>query len=146
LKQINFALVGLIKDWITSECTVQLWKFRNLLAVPFRITLEAFNDYATNIRWIFQNLVHQFEAPSETLAVYMVIEFKYKTFVSMATEANFKILVRMATDSSNTQNRVTIMTEVFQTELTTSMICIRVRPKLSCRGSDSFITGRSSTL
>ena len=24
LKQINFALVGLIKDWITSECIVQL--------------------------------------------------------------------------------------------------------------------------
>jgi hypothetical protein len=24
LKQINCALVGLIKDWITSECTVQL--------------------------------------------------------------------------------------------------------------------------
>jgi hypothetical protein len=26
LKQINCALVGVIKDWITSECTVQLWK------------------------------------------------------------------------------------------------------------------------
>jgi hypothetical protein len=24
LKQINCALVGLIQDWITSECTVQL--------------------------------------------------------------------------------------------------------------------------
>jgi len=24
LKQINCALIGLIKDWITSECTVQL--------------------------------------------------------------------------------------------------------------------------
>jgi hypothetical protein len=26
LKQINCALVGVIKDWITSECTAQLWK------------------------------------------------------------------------------------------------------------------------
>jgi len=25
LKQIGCALVKLIKDWITSECTVQLW-------------------------------------------------------------------------------------------------------------------------
>jgi len=98
------------------------------------------------MRWIFQKLVHQFEAPSEILAVYVVTEAEYKTFVTMATEANFKILVRMAIDSSNDHNRVTIMSTVFQTELTTSMICIRVRPKLSCRGSDSFITGRSSTL
>ena len=29
LKQINCALVGLIMDWITSECTVQLWKKKN---------------------------------------------------------------------------------------------------------------------
>lgn len=29
---------------------------------------------------------------------------------------------------------------------TTSMICINVSPKLSCSGSDSFATGRSSTL
>jgi len=26
LKQINCALVGLIKDWITPECTAELWK------------------------------------------------------------------------------------------------------------------------
>jgi hypothetical protein len=91
-------------------------------------------------------MVQQFEAPLEALVVYMMIEAKYKTFVMMVIETNFEILVRMATGSSNSQNRVTIMAEVFQTELTTSMICIRVRPKLSCRGSDSFITGRSSTL
>lgn len=30
--------------------------------------------------------------------------------------------------------------------LTTSIICISVKPKLSCKGSDSFATGRSSTL
>lgn len=29
---------------------------------------------------------------------------------------------------------------------TTSMICINVKPKLSCKGSDSLATGRSSTL
>jgi len=28
LKQIGWALVGLIKDWITPECAVQLWKLR----------------------------------------------------------------------------------------------------------------------
>jgi hypothetical protein len=26
LNQIGCALVGLIKDWITSECTAQLWE------------------------------------------------------------------------------------------------------------------------
>jgi hypothetical protein len=26
LKEINCALVGLMKDWIISECAVQLWK------------------------------------------------------------------------------------------------------------------------
>jgi hypothetical protein len=25
LKQIDCALVGLVKDWITSECIIQLW-------------------------------------------------------------------------------------------------------------------------
>jgi len=34
LKQINCALVGLIKYWITSECTVKLWK----LGLPSLLT------------------------------------------------------------------------------------------------------------
>jgi hypothetical protein len=33
LKKIGCALVGLIKDWITSECAAQLWKKREVISV-----------------------------------------------------------------------------------------------------------------
>jgi hypothetical protein len=33
LKQIYCALVGLIKDWITSKCTVQLWGEKNKIKI-----------------------------------------------------------------------------------------------------------------
>ena len=69
---------------------MQYLNFMNSLVGTFCITLEAFTDYATNLRLIFQKLVHEFEAPPQTLAVNMVIEAKCKLLLRRPQKVNLK--------------------------------------------------------